>query len=109
MNEDYRAVLSQTSGQHDDEWGKPDSELSNGLLRYRRGKLDKPDWNGWQGGEPEVALVAQVAERYKRALFGLLADIQSGSEDQLHDILATIQKERTLSEALRSVLDRYDF
>ncbi|KAF4180848.1 hypothetical protein CNMCM7927_000983 [Aspergillus lentulus] len=84
----HQAVLSQTSGQHDDEWGKP-------------------DWDGWQGGELEAALVAQEAERYKRALFGLLADIQSGSEDQLRDILATVQKERTLSEAVRSVLDRY--
>ncbi|GFF99980.1 hypothetical protein IFM53868_10556 [Aspergillus udagawae] len=102
-----QAVLSQTSDQHNDEWGKPGSELSNGLLGYRRGKLGNPDWGGWQGGELEAALVTQEAERYKRALFGLLADIQSGSEDQLRDILATIQKERTLSEAIRSVLERY--
>ncbi|KAF7590954.1 hypothetical protein BBP40_002206 [Aspergillus hancockii] len=106
-NEYHQAALSQTSGQHDVDWGKPDSELSNGLLGYRRGKLDTPDWDRWQGGELEEALVAQEAERYKRALFGLLADIQSGSEDQLRDILATVQKERTLSEAVRSVLDRY--
>lgn len=81
-------MFSKTSGQHDDEWCKP-------------------DWDGWQGRGLEAALVAQEAERYKRALFGLLADIQSGSEDQLCDILATVQKERTLSEAVRSVLDRY--
>ncbi|KAH2164613.1 hypothetical protein KXV74_007192, partial [Aspergillus fumigatus] len=83
----HQAVFSKTSGQHDDEWCKP-------------------DWDGWQGRGLEAALVAQEAERYKRALFGLLADIQSGSEDQLCDILATVQKERTLSEAVRSVLDR---
>jgi hypothetical protein len=81
MNKYHQAVLSLTSGQHDDEWGKPDSELSDGLLGYRRGKFDKPDWDRWQGGELEAALVAQEAERYKCALFGLLADIQFGSED----------------------------
>lgn len=84
----HQAALSQTSGQHDDEW-------------------DKHDWDGWQGGELDAALVAQEAARYKRALFGLLADIQSGSEGQLRDILAAVQKERTLSEAIRSLLDRY--
>lgn len=81
-------MFSKTSGQHDNEWCKP-------------------NWDGWQGRGLEVALVAQEAERYKRVLFGLLADIQSGSEDQLCDILATVQKERTLSEAIHSVLDRY--
>jgi hypothetical protein len=103
----HQAELSQTSGQHDDEWAKPHSELSNGLLGYPGGKLGVPERDGWQGGELETALVAQEAERYKRALFGLLADIQSGNEDQLRDILATVQNERTLSEAVRSVLDRY--
>ncbi|PKX96266.1 uncharacterized protein P174DRAFT_501107 [Aspergillus novofumigatus IBT 16806] len=100
-------VITQTSGQHDDEWGKPNSELSNGLISYRRGKLGKPDWDGWQDGELEAALVAQEVECYKRALFGLLVDIQPGSENQLCDILATVQKEQTLSEAIRSVFDRY--
>ncbi|EAL86549.1 SANT/Myb-like DNA-binding domain-containing protein [Aspergillus fumigatus Af293] len=69
----HQAVFSKTSGQHDDEWCKP-------------------DWDGWQGRGLEAALVAQEAERYKRALFRLLADIQSGSEDQLCDILATQTK-----------------
>ncbi|KAH1473273.1 hypothetical protein KXX06_006174 [Aspergillus fumigatus] len=106
LNEYHQAVLSQTSGQHDDEWGRPDSELPDGLLDYRLGMLDKPEWDGWKGGELE-ALVAQEAERYKRALLGLLAEIHSGSEDQLHDIITTVQKPRTLSEAVCNVLDRY--
>lgn len=81
-------MFSKTSGQHDNEWCKP-------------------NWDGWQGRGLEAALVAQEAERYKRALFRLLADIQSGSEDQLCNILATVQKEQTLSEAIHSILDRY--
>ncbi|KAH2127723.1 hypothetical protein KXV68_001950, partial [Aspergillus fumigatus] len=60
----HQAVFLKTSGQHDDEWCKP-------------------DWDGWQGRGLEAALVAQEAERYK----------------------PTVQKERTLSEAVRSVLD----
>ncbi|GFG17710.1 hypothetical protein IFM5058_08620 [Aspergillus udagawae] len=67
-----QAVLSQTSDQHNDEWGKPGSELSNGLLGYRRGKLGNPDWDGWQGGELEAALVVQEAERYKQKFIHIM-------------------------------------